>query len=163
MKNAIIALMCLALTMTLTPGCNRGNEVTATINTILSDTVATVDLIPLSQIQETASEPDPDGAQLLMVNFSANGGYIDVQFTAPYELTQNWWQGSIYVSDESTGMLYYQIPVMPVVGPLMGKPRYFGQKGYCMLVNQAPWLAPGSLITVVLGNYKRLHVIITNQ
>jgi hypothetical protein len=47
---------------------------------------------------------------------------------------------------------------MPVVGPLFGKPQQDDQVGYCMLANTDSSVKTGSMLTVVLGKYRRAHI-----
>jgi hypothetical protein len=96
--------------------------------------------------------------EIVGVGFGADGGLIIVQFTAPPREAQTWWQGSVYVEDEATGARYTEIPVMPVVGPLIGRPIRAGQLGYVMLVNSPVPLASGAVVTVVLGKNRFEHV-----
>jgi hypothetical protein len=106
----------------------------------------------------TSTEPDADGAQLMSVSTAEDGAWIIVNFRAPVKLAQTWNEGNIMVIDELNGRGYNQIPVAPVIGPLFSKPKSDGQPGYAMLVNPDGGVKVGSTVTVVLGNYKRLHV-----
>jgi hypothetical protein len=92
------------------------------------------------------------------VGYAVEGALIDIQFRAPKEVSEGWWQGTVYVIDEATGESYREIPVVPKVGPLMSKPVTAGQVGYIMLVNGPVPLVPGSVVTVVLGEYRFEHV-----
>lgn len=101
---------------------------------------------------------EPATVELLSVGFAAEGGFIIVNFKAPPAITQTWWQGSVEVIDEASGMVYNEIPVMPVIGPLIGRPVEAGQNGYVMLTHNPPALRQGALVTVILGDYKFEHV-----
>ena len=81
-----------------------------------------------------------------------------MRFYAPPEEAEKWWQGSVSVEDETSGALYNEIPVMPKIGPLIGRPKLPGQIGYVMLVNAPPYLQPGAIVTVVLGVHEFEHV-----
>lgn len=105
-------------------------------------------------------EPDPDGVNFTGVTFATNGDFIIVGYKAPPEVVNEWWQGSVYIIDEATGKTYREVPVMPVVGPLIAKPKEIGQLGYFMLINPFQEIKPGSILTVILGKYKREHVIV---
>ena len=83
---------------------------------------------------------------------------IIIHFSGPAKLIQSWNQGSFYVIDEANGIDYSQIPVAPIIGPLFGKPQKDGQPGYVMLNNPGPGIKAGSIVTVVLGKYKRVHI-----
>jgi len=109
--------------------------------------------------EETTPAPDESATavELLGVGFAADGGFIMVQFRAPPLVATQWWQGSISVTDEATGSVYNEIPVMPIIGPLIGKPVEAGQMGYAMLVNAPTPLKTGAVVTVVLGDYKFEH------
>lgn len=96
--------------------------------------------------------------EVLGVSLAAESGYIMVQFRAPPRVAQEWWQGRVSVVDEATGTVYNEIPVIPKVGPLIGRPVEEGQLGYVMLVNAPVPLGPGGLVTVVLGAYTFEHL-----
>jgi hypothetical protein len=88
------------------------------------------------------------------------GGLIMVRFKAPPKIAEQWWQGRVSVIDEATGKVYNEIPVTPLIGPLIGRPKIAGQSGYVMLVNAPLSLQPGSTVTVVLGNFQQEHVTV---
>jgi hypothetical protein len=131
-----------------------------TVDTALNQEPITLDLRPLSSIQLTTKEPDPDGSELLGVRFAAEGVYVMVEYKSPRELAENWREGSIYFIDEKTGTAYWDIPEVPVLGLLLGKPQEDGQKGYAMFKNISAGIKLDSIVTVVLGNYKREHIIV---
>ena len=107
-----------------------------------------------------AQEPDPDGVSFRGIGFAADGDYIMVRFAAPQSQSQLWQQDYIYVVDEGTRGVYKDIPVAPVVGPLIGRPAQDGQIGYVMLFNYYKGIKNGSKVSVVLGNYKREHIVV---
>jgi hypothetical protein len=72
----------------------------------------------------------------------------------------SWYQGIVSVTDEGTGTVYNEVPVIPVVGPLFGKPVQDGQRGYVMFVNGPVPLQSGSLVTVTLGDYIFKHLLV---
>jgi hypothetical protein len=96
--------------------------------------------------------------QLLSVTFAADGGFIMVNFIVPPSLASELYQGRLSVTDEATGEVYDAIPVMPVIGPLIGRPIQEGQRGYVMLINRAPQLKPGALATVVIVDARFEHI-----
>jgi hypothetical protein len=108
----------------------------------------------------TTAEPDADGVELLGVGMAEEGSMIVVNFKGPAKLIQGWNQGSVYVVDEGNKVVYDEIPVAPVIGPLFGKPKSDGQPAYAMLNNVTPGIKPGSTVTVVLGEYRRDHVTV---
>jgi hypothetical protein len=104
-------------------------------------------------------EPTPlQTVEVMGVGFAGEGGMILVRFMAPPDVAEKWWQGSVSVADEASGIVYNEIPVMPKIGPLIGRPKFEGQPGYVMLVNPPPYLQPGAVVTVKLGNYSFEHV-----
>lgn len=105
---------------------------------------------------EESGEPTP--VEVLGVGFAGEGGMIMVRFLASPDEAEKWWPGSVSVSDEGNGEVYNEIPVMPKVGPLIGRPKFENQPGYVMLMNVPPYLQPGALVTVVLGDYTFEHV-----
>ncbi len=97
--------------------------------------------------------------EVLGVSYGADGTLLVVQFMGPpQEARRTIRQGTVSVTDEASGALYDVVPSMPVIGPLIGHPARPDQLGYAMLVNTPPGLPPGSLVTVVLGNFKQEHV-----
>jgi hypothetical protein len=117
-------------------------------------------LISTEGINLAAAEPDADGVSMTGVGLAEDGAMLIINFKGPAKLIQTWNQGSMYVVDEATGIDYSQIPVAPVIGPLFGKPVKDGQPGYVMLNNPDPGIKSGSVVTVVLGKYKRVHVTV---
>jgi DNA-binding beta-propeller fold protein YncE len=105
-----------------------------------------------------AQEPVSGTIEVTGVGYAADGVYIIVRFKAPPQVARRWIQGTVSVTDEATGGLYNEIPTMPLIGPLLGHPAQAGQPGYVMLVNTPPGLPPGSLVTVVLGDFRQEHV-----
>jgi hypothetical protein len=112
-----------------------------------------------------APEAASDGAtkaelarvRVVSVGLGAEGGYIGVMFKAPPKLARRWQSGMVYVVDERTHKVYSQIPKVPVLGVLFGRPQSAGQTGYVMLYNIPPVKA-GAKVTVVLGSYTKKHV-----
>jgi hypothetical protein len=119
---------------------------------------------PLASLTPAAPQGDENEprsvqvVEVMRVGFAGEGGLIHVQFRAPPEVAEKWWQGSASVTDEGNGAVYNEIPVLPRIGPLIGRPKREGQLGYVMLVNTPPGLRPGALVTVVLGGYTFEHV-----
>ena len=105
-----------------------------------------------------SSEVEEIPVQVTSVGFAAEGGMIMVRFLATPEEAEKWWPGTVSVTDEDNGAVYNEIPVMPKVGPLIGRPKVAGQAGYVMLMNVPPYLQPGALVTVVLGIHEFEHV-----
>jgi hypothetical protein len=106
---------------------------------------------------------DESKVEIIRVSFAGEGAYIYVEFMAPPKIAQTWWQGSVSVVDEATGTVYEEIPVAPIIGPLIGKPNHAGQLGYIMLVNAPTPLQVGSLVTVTLGGYKFEHIPVQKE
>jgi hypothetical protein len=111
-------------------------------------------------IKLTSMEPDGDNVQLSGVKIAAEGPMIMVSFRGPSKLIDKWSQGTIYVVDEATKSQYGQITIAPVLGPLFSKPKTDNGGGYVMLDNPGGGIRPGSVVTVVLGNYKRVHITV---
>ena len=61
-----------------------------------------------------------------------------------------------YIS-EMFSILDKDVPMVPVIGPLFERPKNENQLAYVMLVNPSFNIKSGSVLTVVLGNYKREH------
>ncbi len=110
------------------------------------------------QIKE--QQPDPTATatpeipiEVLSVNMAVDGGMIQVRFLAPADIADRWLQTDVYIVDEATGAEYREIPVMPRIGPLFGKPARDGQPGYFMLVNGPRPLQSGATVSVVLKDH----------
>ena len=130
--------------------------------------------VPLASAPASAALPSPSstgtvttteeaavaGVELLSVGFAAEGELIIVNYKADPWVAQKFWPGVLSVVDEATGTVYNEVPVMPVIGPLIARPKEAGQLGYVMLVNTPPGLRAGSLVTVVLGDFKQEHVTV---
>jgi hypothetical protein len=113
---------------------------------------------PKPGLEDEQLESQEPAVEVVRVGFSAEGGMIHIQFRAPPDVATKWWQGSVSVTDEATGTTFNEIPVMPRIGPLIGRPLREGQLGYVMLMHTPPALKPGSKVTVVLGKYEFKHV-----
>ncbi len=110
-------------------------------------------------IAETANPSVP--IELVGVGFGADGDFIVVNYMAdPATARQKIQQMYVSVTDEATGVVYREVPVMPLLGPLIAHPIQDGQAGYVMLVNMGRTLQPGALVTVVLGDFKQEHVTV---
>jgi hypothetical protein len=116
--------------------------------------------VKMPDVPVTSAEPDKDGVEFKGVSLATDMGFITVDFMAPVKVADAWQEGSIYVIDEKTGIAYKDIPRAPLMGPLFGKPKTEGQLGYVMLINQKAGLAKGSAVSVIIGNYKRVHAVI---
>ncbi len=113
--------------------------------------------------QEDESQEEPSleaetSVEVVSVGFAGEGGFIIIRFLAPAKVAERWWQGSVSVEDESSGDIYNEIPVLPKIGPLIGRPKQDGQLGYVMLVNSPPGLRTDALVTVILGEYRFEHI-----
>lgn len=104
------------------------------------------------------STPEGSTVEMLGVGIGAEGNFIEVYFLAPPHVAGTWYQGNVSVIDDNTGTVYNEVPVIPVVGPLFGKPVEAGQMGYVMFVNAPIPLQSGSFVTVTLGEYIFEHV-----
>jgi hypothetical protein len=96
--------------------------------------------------------------ELLWVGFGAEGAFVVVNYAAPPAAAQTFWPGVLSVTDEASGTVFNEVPVMPVIGPLIARPLQQGQPGYVMLVHAPAILRPGSLVTVDLADYHFEHV-----
>jgi hypothetical protein len=143
-----------ASTAAIPPSPSSTSLVAAQVSSAVRETPVT----PSTPAVSTPEATDENPVEVVAVGFAAEGGFIEVKFHAPPEVAERWWQGSIAVIDEGTGTTYNEVPVMPRIGPLIGRPKREGQLGYAMLVNVPPGLRPGALVTVVLGDYRFEHV-----
>jgi hypothetical protein len=107
-----------------------------------------------------AATSEPEAVELLGVGLGDEAGLISVKFKAPPRVAHGWRPGNVFVVDEATGIKYDNVPVTPVIGPLITRPNQYGQIGYVMLYNTNSGLRSGSTVTVVLGDFRREHVVV---
>ena len=123
-------------------------------------TVDTTGVTPVTLDASTAASADFSQMQLIGVGLAAESNYIAVYYKCSPVLARALRQGNVYVVDEATGATYKAIPVVPVIGPLLNRPQKTGQVAYVMLANEAPYVTKGSVVTVVLGGFKKEHVTV---
>jgi hypothetical protein len=111
---------------------------------------------------ETVGPPtaESETIELLGVGLGEEAGLISVQFKAAPRVAHGWRVGNVWVVDEATSIKYDNVPVTPIIGPLITRPNQYGQIGYVMLYNTNNGLGAGSTVTVVLGDFKREHVVV---
>lgn len=102
----------------------------------------------------------PEAVKLLKVSLAANSQYIYIQYLAPPELAFYWNQTVVSVEDLETGLVYAEVPFMPLIGPLFNKPAHLGQPGYVMVLNLPTPLDFGAHVKVKLANYEWEDVIV---
>ncbi len=139
-------------------GCSSGRRTSIPPVVFLGPANETIGANITADAKLTRVEPDPAGVELLSVSLGSMDQLISVSYVAPVAVAQGWLEGAIYVVDEASGHLYNQVPVAPVIGPLFARPKEDGQGGYCMLSNYDGLVRSGSVVTVVLGSYRREHV-----
>lgn len=113
-----------------------------------------------SSVAELPAVSPTASIRLVHVGFAANGEYIHVEYFAPPVLIAQWRQGLFSVIDETTGEVYNEVPVMPIVGPMIGRPVKPEQMAYVMLVNRLPRLTAGAKVTVVLDKFRFEHIVV---
>lgn len=151
---AIAVLFCFVCCLTGCAGTTSGQ------GTLPSITPWQQEAVRLPEVPVATTEPDADGVEFTGVSISGEEAYIVVQFKASPKTVQGWTQGTVYVVDEKTSAIYKDVPVAPIIGPLLGRPVEEGQLGYVMLFNQQDGIKPGSVVSVILGKYKRVHVTV---
>lgn len=116
---------------------------------------------PGSLTESEDGEEDGEGegpdVQVLNAGIAAEGGFIIVNYVSSYRKAQDFWPGRVSVTDETSGIVYSEVPVMPIIGPLIARPQKDGQAGYVMFVNNPPILGD-TLLTVILDDYVQEHV-----
>ena len=109
---------------------------------------------------QTPPAENADEVELLGVGFGAEGNLIVVNYRTSPAVAQEFWPGVLSVVDEATGTVYNEVAVMPVIGPLIARPKELGQAGYVMFANPPPGLRSGALVTVVLRHFRQEHVVV---
>jgi hypothetical protein len=155
-------IIMLVLFLASASGCSSEPEPVTKPITFLSPTpLSTEDMSKLTAgVQLASKEPDSDGVELESVGLAKEVSLIVVSFKGSVKTIANWQQGSVYLIDESTNVSYRETAVLPLMGPMIARPREEGQSGYVMLSNPGSAIKSGSVVTVVLGSYKRLHVTV---
>jgi hypothetical protein len=161
-----LAALALLASAALTLGCSAEQPPPATIREYQEPTDTVSQLIEEPQDStDTPGGPLPSDlrnrleadVELLGVSYAADGAYLMVGFLASPRLAILWQPGELYIVDETTGTKYSQIPFMPKIGRLIGRPAQEGQPGYVMLQNVPP-ISPGTKVTVVLGGFRQKRV-----
>jgi hypothetical protein len=116
-----------------------------------------------STVSPTPVDEGDYWAEVLSVSFGADGTLIMVEFKASRKAADDVWPGRVSVTDEGTGTVYSGVSVMPIIGPLISRPKNTSQTGYVMLNNIAPGLPPGALVTVTLGDFQKEHVQVSKN
>jgi hypothetical protein len=170
-RTATAALLALALLLApcvTGAGCGSASPPAATSSPAADGGQPPVDTYVDSQGQSAGSgasatggdnASDQKSVELVRVSIGAGGKYIGVQFIAPPAVARRWQAGMLWVVDEDSGVRYDKVPMVPVLGELIGRPQTAGQIGYVMLVNK-PALRDGDVVTVVLGGFKKGHVVV---
>jgi len=112
------------------------------------------DQLPNSQPESQPTPVSGGKLEIISVGYGAEGAFLVVNFLADPDIAQTFWPGVLSITDEATGAIYNEVPVMATIGPLIARPREYGQPGYFMLVNAPAPIPPGSLVTVKLGAYE---------
>ncbi len=157
MKTRFLLLGLVALLVVT--GC-RKPEASSDSEIVYRENVLSSRYLEFPKLPVVTVEPDPDGVTLQGVGFAADGGYIMVSYSGPVTIIHTFRQDDVYVYDETTRGVYKDIPVVPILGPLQGKPVNDDQMAYTMLKNYYGGIKSGSVVSVVLGKYKREHYVI---
>jgi hypothetical protein len=65
--------------------------------------------------------------------------------------------GPIYFKDEKTEKIC-QMTVAPKIGPLMSSRKKAGNSAFCFFNNDEFAVKPGSLVTFVMGEFRKEHI-----
>jgi hypothetical protein len=102
-------------------------------------------------------KPNPTTQPFLPEILISIGGAGDL-LTARYQVEDKMKRpGPIYLQDEKTGKVC-KITVAPKIGPLMSSRRKTGNSGFCIFQNTDFAVRPGSLVTFVIGDYRKEHI-----
>lgn len=112
---------------------------------------------PASEIPESSAGVTAT-VELLSVGFGAEGAYVVANYIAPPVIAQTFWPGVLSITDEASGTVFNEVPLVPLIGPLIARPIEDGQPGYFMVVHSPAILRHGSLVTVELAGYIFEHV-----
>lgn len=76
----------------------------------------------------------------------------------PSGVDVTWRKGGRTLGQDQGGNVFNEVPLMPLIGPLIARPVEDGQPGYFMVVHAPASLRSGSPVTVQLADYTFEHV-----
>ena len=93
----------------------------------------------------------------VLVRLSGVGDFVDVRFKVTPEMLL---PGPIFIQDEKTGKVV-TVPAVPKIGRLMTGKTKVDNTGFILFKNLDKLIKKKSLITLVIGQFKKEHIKIT--
>jgi hypothetical protein len=103
-------------------------------------------------------QPNPTTQPFLpeiMISICGEGDLINARFKIDEKMKR---PGPIYIQDEATGKIC-NVAVTPKIGPLMSSRKKLGNYAFCIFNNIDNVIKVGSPITLVLGEFRKEHII----
>lgn len=91
------------------------------------------------------------------IRLTGAGDLIDVRYRVTPDMMT---PGPIFIKDESTGKIATILSV-PRIGKLMTRTSTVKNFGYGIFLNPGDCIKSGSSVTLVVGGFKREHIIVT--
>jgi len=88
------------------------------------------------------------------IRLSGVGDFIDVRFKVNAEAMR---PGPVYIKDEKTGKTA-TVATVPKIGWLMTRRTKVGNTAFLILKNPDNSIKAGSLVTLVVGQYRKEHI-----
>ncbi len=90
-----------------------------------------------------------------MISICGVGDLVNARFKIDEKMKR---PGPIYLQDESTGKMC-KVAVTPKIGPLMSSRKKLGNYAFCIFNNTDDAIKVGSPVTLVLGEFRKEHII----
>lgn len=108
-------------------------------------------------LSKTAGEEKqlkPANSPFFIIRLSGGGDFIDVRFKVNAEMKH---PGPAYLMDEKTGKIA-TVASVPKIGLLMSRRSKVGKTAYLFLKNPDNAIKAGSLVTLVIGQFRKEHI-----
>ena len=112
--------------------------------------------MPKKKTRAKRSPNPPSLTEDVTIRLSGAGDLIDARFKTTSETLE---PGPIYLKDEATGKIATLVSV-PRIGRLISRKTKLNNFSYGLFINPQDSIKAGSLVTLVVGCFKKEHVIV---
>lgn len=92
----------------------------------------------------------------VVISLGGDGDLINARFTITEQMKS---PGEIYLKDEATGYVC-RTAVLPKMGMVISSRKKPGKVGYCLFRNTEYAIKAGSLVTLVIGGFRKEHLTV---
>jgi hypothetical protein len=116
---------------------------------------------PTEQVPAPSSEAGQESlaVEVVSIQVASQSGFLVLQYKADPTFVGKLSPTQFYLRDEATGTEYRDIPTLPSMGLMFGRPQRAGQIATVLFSNVGN-LQPGATMTVVIGSIKHEHVVL---